>query len=327
MPSQLNEILEGLNLTGSERDRIARALELMNLQAAGSEKYREDVQVWTKDDRSPVTVADLLHQSQFQHMIRDHFPGDGLVAEESPAMQEQTLAEATEASERYYGRPLRAEVVELPEYGEEVTWMIDPIDGTKGYLAGRYYAIAVGFFRGGTPVFGAMAVPHAPRANPTRIDNALAFAIAGQGAWIGTITGSGVPAFEKLETQREGFQRPYRVAVSLEHGGGVEKLMQGGEIEVVKLDSQAKYLAVAANEIDAYMRKTRGDGGTDVTWDHMPGVLIATESGASVCMFDGSAAVMRPERVVRFAGGVYCHRGPVGGPIGKLIQEIAAASR
>lgn len=319
----LQDILAGL--AEEDRGRIGRALALMNVQAVGSEKYREDVKSWTKEDKSPVTIADLLHQSQVQQMLKDHFAGDGLICEEPRAMQEQVIEEAAQVSSKYYGSALRPEVHTIPASGR-VRWMLDPIDGTKGYLAGRYYAIALGFFRDGAPHFGAMAVPHAPRAERTRIDNAIAFAVVGRGAWIGSVSEQGALEFEPLRTERESFEKPYRIAVSLEHGGALSGAMESGELAVVKMDSQAKYLAVAANEMDAYLRKSRGDGGTDVTWDHMPGALIAREAGCTVASFDDSPIEFAPQGIVRFAGGMKCHRGAADGPVGRTVQRIIGAA-
>lgn len=305
----------------AERDRARAAVRLLMRQARGSERYREHVQSWTKDDKSPVTVADLLHQSQVQQTIADRFAGDGLVCEEPRAMQEQVVHQAADASEKFYGETLRREVIDLPESGR-ITWMLDPIDGTKGYLAGRYYAIALGFFVDGKPVFGSMAVPHSPRAEATPIDNKVAFAFAGRGAWIADVSLDDDPEFRPLRAQRDGFARPYRVAVSLEHGGGIDEKF-GADFAAVKMDSQAKYLAVAADAIDAYLRKMRGDGATDVAWDHMPGIVIAREAGCTVRSFGGAEIHLRPERVLPFDGGMICHRGDATGPLGTAIDRLA----
>ncbi len=317
--ASLNSLIA--DLPADEQDRITRALALMNRQAIGSERYREDVQCWKKEDKSPVTIADLLHQSQVQQLLADHFPDDGLVCEEPRSMQEQVVEEAAKVSARYYGVEVRPEVIDVPESGR-VTWMLDPIDGTKGYLGGRYYAIALGYFVDGAPRFGAMAVPHSPNTTPLGIDNALAFAIHGKGTWIAKISESGDLDFEPLKTAQGGYTKPYRVAVSLAHGGNTASAFAPGEIEPVKMDSQAKYLAVAANEIDAYVRRSRDDGGTDVTWDHMPGWLIASEAGCTVCQFDGAPFNVAPEAVIRFNGGLVCHRGPASGVLSEMIQGL-----
>jgi len=307
-------------LDAADRDRAAAAIRLLMRQARGSELYREHVQSWTKDDKSPVTIADLLHQSQVQQLIADRFAGDGLICEEPRSMQEQVVHQAADVSEKFYGEPLRREVIELPD-SARITWMLDPIDGTKGYLAGRYYAIALGYFVDGKPVFGSMAVPHCPRAEATAIDNTVAFAFAGRGAWIGAVSDATDPEFAPLRTKRDGFARPWRVAISLEHGGGVDERF-GADFSAVKMDSQAKYLAVAADAIDGYLRKTRDDGGTDVAWDHMPGIVIAREAGCTVRTFRGAPIDLRADRVIRFDGGMMCHRGAPDAELGKALDRL-----
>lgn len=323
MPVSLDEILAPL--APRDAERIAAAIRLVNLQALGSERYREEVQCWTKDDKSPVTVADLLHQTMVQHLLHERFPEDGMICEESPAMQEQVLDEAVGVARKHYGIELRREIVTVPERGS-ITWMLDPIDGTKGYLAGRYYAIAIGYYHGDQPAFGAMAVPHAPRAEPTRIDNAIAFAVRGVGAWMGQVSEDGEPQFERLVAENAAIEPPFRVALSLEHGGSTGKAAEASALKTVKLDSQAKYLAVAANEIDAYLRQCRNDGGTDATWDHMPGALIALEAGCDVGSFDFSPVEFLPDPVVRFQRGMVCYRGGRQGAVAEAIERLLSTT-
>ena len=310
------------DLPGDRRDRIVRALELMRRQSIGSERYRHRAVAIEKKDKSPVTVADLLHQMQLQQLIADNFPSDGLICEEPRSMQLQILEEAMEVSRVDYGLGLSKEVAELPEAGD-IVWLFDPIDGTKGYLAGRYYAIALGLFVDGLPYFSAMAVPPSPTDHNMSIDGALAFAINGRGSWIGSI-GSAESRDTPMEFQpirrRTIEEGPVKVAISLEHGKFCERLDKLGEIELVKLDSQAKYLAVATGDIDLYVRERRDDGYPDVMWDHMPGGLIASESGCAIKHFTGDPVEFEPQRIVRFEGGVICHGGSADDRIGQAVS-------
>ena len=168
---------------------------------------------------------------------------------------------------------------EVPDHGDEVVWILDPIDGTKGYLAGRFYAIALGFFVGGEGRFGAMAVPRVPEPidGPSlRMAGSLAFSITGRGAWIAKLGGEAAKLeFERLDGGLADRPERVRVAVSLEHGNSADRL---GDLTPAKLDSQAKYLAVATGDLEIYIREKRNDGHPDVTWDHMPGGLIAARS-------------------------------------------------
>jgi len=309
--------------------RVLEAVKLLNRLSLGSEHLRRNLAelggARTKEDRSPVTVADLLHQGLVQQWIARLFPGDGLICEEPRSLQEAVMHEAQAAADRFYGMPLEDRLPDLPERAE-VTWILDPIDGTKGYLAGRYYAIALGFFVGDQPWFGAMAVPPAP-AMDLRISRRIGFAISGVGGWVCDIVEAENLMCQKLEHAEATPRDPVRVAMSLEHGKTDERIKPAGEddharIEIVKLDSQAKYLAVALGEIDAYLRDRRDDGQSDVAWDHMPGAVIARAAGCSVTHYDGGEVRFEPQRELSLKGGLACYRGGNLGPVGKLVQRL-----
>jgi 3'(2'), 5'-bisphosphate nucleotidase len=318
----IQQILSGTRLDGEIARRISAALALMNVQAIGSERLRQGVKTWTKADNSPVTIADLLHQSQLQHLLGEQFPDDGLICEEPRSLQEEVVEEASAASSEFYGMPIRAEVVHRPESGK-VTWILDPIDGTKGYLAGRYYAIALGFFVDGRPLFGAMAVPHAAKGRDLAINGSLAFAAAGEGTWIGRAAQDGELQFDRLAVDQKILPSPIRIAISLEHGGTISQRLDSiDDVEIIGLDSQAKYLAVAAGDIDIYMRQNRTDGHPDVSWDHMPGALIATQAGCTVRHFSGEDIEFLPQEVLPLRGGMACHAGPKDGPLGQVTARI-----
>ena len=295
------------NLAVDQRDRVQRMLTLLHRQAVYSVQMQGRVESRQKEDGSPVTVVDLLHQSQVQELLATHFPRDGLLCEEPRSLQEAVLEEAIEISRRIYGLPLGDRVVTLPREGD-VVWVLDPIDGTKGFLGGRYFALAVGYFVHGEPFFGAIAVPASSVEKPLAIDARMAFAIRGEGAWIAKVVEGAEAEWERLRS--EPWEGPkMRIAVSLAHGGPlVERLeaMQG--LEVVRLDSQAKYLAVAVGEIDAYLRSARDDGHPDVVWDHMPAALVASEAGCIVSHFDGEPVEFEPTEAIGFHGGVVCCR-------------------
>ena len=90
------------SLPESHRNRITCALELMACQAVGSEAFRGQVETIIKPDQSPVTVADLLHQAQFQQLLKNNFPGDALISEEPRELQEQVIDTAAMASRQFY---------------------------------------------------------------------------------------------------------------------------------------------------------------------------------------------------------------------------------
>ncbi len=82
-----------------------------------------------KPDDSPVSNADIWANSYFTDVIEQHFPGEALVGEES-------------------------ESKEYPS-GAERLWFIDPIDGTRQFVAGKdNFFILIGFCLNGIPSMG-----------------------------------------------------------------------------------------------------------------------------------------------------------------------------
>jgi myo-inositol-1(or 4)-monophosphatase len=80
----------------------------------------------------PVTAADRAAENAMRALIREHFPAHGIVGEE-------------------YGSE-RADA--------EYVWVLDPIDGTKSFIAGMLaWGTLIGLLRFGEPVFGSMHQP------------------------------------------------------------------------------------------------------------------------------------------------------------------------
>jgi myo-inositol-1(or 4)-monophosphatase len=80
----------------------------------------------------PVTAADRAGESAIRAMIRETFPDHGILGEE-------------------YGS-------ERPD--AEYVWIIDPIDGTKSFIAGMpIWGTLIGLTRGGKSVYGMMHQP------------------------------------------------------------------------------------------------------------------------------------------------------------------------
>lgn len=91
--------------------------------------FRNLAAVETKDDASPVTVADRAAEAAIRAILGRERPGDGIIGEE-------------------YGedRPDAARV-----------WVIDPIDGTRAFIAGRpLFGTLIALLEDGVPVLGAI---------------------------------------------------------------------------------------------------------------------------------------------------------------------------
>lgn len=311
------------SLPESHRNRITCALELMACQAVGSEAFRGQVETIIKPDQSPVTVADLLHQAQFQQLLKNNFPGDALISEEPRELQEQVIDTAAMASRQFYGLELEPELYTPPDKSQ-LTWIMDPIDGTKGYLAGRYYAIALAYFDGIEPFFATIAVPASPpEGGEFSMNGSLGFAVKGLGAWMGKVDHGQPVTFRRLNTLHASKPGRLRLTMSLEHAGGLDVILEEtlGAYDLIKMDSQAKYLAIAAGDLDVYLRRCRKDGSPDLTWDHLPGAMIAREAGCHVSHFTGKGIQFKVDSAVHFEGGIACCRPDVDIQLDNLVAN------
>jgi histidinol phosphatase-like enzyme (inositol monophosphatase family) len=109
--------------------------------------YQGDVAVQTKDDGSPVTLADRGAEEQLRRMIRERFPGDGVLGEE--------FGEAPGTSGR--------------------RWILDPIDGTKAFVRGvPLFGVLIGMEEHGEAVLGVVSMP--------ALDE-FVYAARGRGCW------------------------------------------------------------------------------------------------------------------------------------------------
>lgn len=255
-----------------------------------------------KAGKEPVTIADYGSQALVLHTIAEHFPGDASVAEER-ADEFDALAADLQRSKvvQFVGEALGNKVAlddirRWLDWGRDRSsgriWTVDPVDGTKGFLRGDQFAIAVALIIDGLPVLAALACPLLPidPVHPDGERGVLALAQRGQGATI--------------EPLRDGPSRPLRVSsernIALvrllesvesqhtDHSFSAQVLAAAGVMgQSVRMDSQAKYIALADARAEIYLRQSPGVGYAEKVWDHAAGVLIVEEAGGRVTDLDG----------------------------------------
>ena len=246
-----------------------------------------------KDDRSPVTVADFGSQALVCRALRAAEPGVAIVAEEASAALRAPDAAAQLAAVIEAVRQLVPEVdadlvCEWIDAGGgkpgERFWTLDPIDGTKGFLRDDQYAIALARLEGGQVVEGYLACP------------ALVSGAA-RGVVVAAERGRGATAYD-LDGQPLGRcalravddLASVRLAESVEaahtdHGLSTDlKLELGIAAPPLRMDSQAKYAALALGLADLYLRapNPRSPDYRESIWDHAAGWLVLTEAGGLV---------------------------------------------
>lgn len=309
--------------TGTHFDVLVAARDATLLAAAACRRAQSEVSALRaaiKDDRSPVTVADFASQALVSLSLREslgsRFDQTGLVAEEDPDFlrrpEHSAHLEATLEIARTVRPDLTAEALlatlATDAHGSAETadaarsegfFTLDPIDGTKGFLRGQQYAVALAYVYQGYPVVGALACPNLPLDAGAATDapdpvGSLYLAARGSGTWEQPCLLSEASAAARAVPPPESLERRIRVTASVErghsNGSDTDRVLAfiGGDPEVLRLDSSAKYAVVARGQADAYLRlPTRGDY-VERIWDHAAGVVVAEEAGAIVSDITGA---------------------------------------
>jgi 3'(2'), 5'-bisphosphate nucleotidase len=241
-----------------------------------------------KLDESPVTVADFGAQAIINRTIAASFPEDRIVAEETAAeleRDEDRLVTVTRWVRSEVPPASAAEVCTWMDAGQgeagDRFWTVDPIDGTKGFLRGNQYAIAIALIFGKSVQLGALACPSLCLFDwPPGV---LFIAERGQGAEVMSLVTGEVRSLPP-ET------RIQRLTESVEAGHGDPELQTqiaaaiGFSQPPLKMDSQVKYGALAAGLATLYMRLpwvAKPDYRENI-WDHAAGAILVEECGGRV---------------------------------------------
>ena len=148
-----------------------------------------------KEDGSPVTVADFGSQALISAHLSRHFPQEVIVGEEvadqlrTPGhldLKEEVIrhvriiednlspAHILEAIDRGAGSPK----------GQGRYWTVDPIDGTKGFIRGDQYAVALALLEQNEVVLAVLGCPNLPLVSLESFneEGCIFVAVMGEGA-------------------------------------------------------------------------------------------------------------------------------------------------
>lgn len=286
-----------------------------------------------KRDKSPVTIADFGSQALIARALRQAFPSIPLIAEEtSSALRHPDNAQQLLRVREEVARSLAKQDVDDDELCEwidhgnasdyaDVFWTLDPIDGTKGFLRGQQYAIALALIVDGEPVCATLACPN------------LANSDGSVGAIFSANNGLAMAHYAEAQTTiavspRTDFETS-RFCESVESGHSDHKQSQaiasllGIAGESVRMDSQAKYAAVARGDAEIYLRLPTRPGYVECIWDHAAGYAILKAAGGEISDVDGKALDFRQGSGLKNNRGVVASNGSLHK---RLIEAILATS-
>ena len=226
-------------LTDTVREAGALALSL----------FRTDLKNWTKGASSPVSEADIRVNDLLESRLRSATPDYGWLSEES--------------------------VDDEARLEKRLVWIVDPIDGTRGYLAGREdWCVSVALVENGSPLLAAVFAP---------ASDEFFFAMRGQGALLNAVPVLATSGTE-LDFSRVAGPKPL-----------VERLSrQSGEIILhPRIGSLALRLCrVAQGSLDAAFA-----GGQSRDWDLAAANLIVQEANGNMTALSGDAILYNRREV------------------------------
>lgn len=249
----------------------------------------------TKNDRSPVTVADLGAQAIVAALLSEHFPQDALVAEENSAVFQTPEGKA--ALERVTGYVCRwrpntspAQVIQWIDRGtaepKNRFWTLDPIDGTKGFLRGGQYAVALALIENGEVKIGVLVCPRLR-------EGTLAIAVKGQGSWQTPLQKRDAFLPMAVSSRKEPSEAIMLRSFENSHTdtARTEKWTEQLSIKTkpVLMDSLAKYALLAAGDADIQARFPFPESGHqgEWVWDLAAGAILVEEAGGKVTDLGG----------------------------------------
>jgi len=211
--------------------------------------YETDFDVSRKDDRSPLTAADLAANTVIVAGLRAMQPQYPILSEESASVP---------YAERSRWNPY---------------WLVDPLDGTKEFVSRNgEFTVNIALVEHGNPVLGLVLVP---------VDG-TAYGAAGPGTarrW----RGGGPPeAIAARRTPPEGLTVVH--SRSHENNAALARYLADKRVAALRVSgSSVKFCLTAAGEADLYPRF-----GPTMEWDTAAGHAVLLAAGGSVETHDGA---------------------------------------
>jgi 3'(2'), 5'-bisphosphate nucleotidase len=292
-------------------------------------------QTLEKGDKSPVTVADYGAQAVVGRLLSLEFPRIPMVGEEN-----------ADALRDPANRALRDQVVDLtrtvlPQVSEaEVLgaidwgvfgggrggrfWTLDPIDGTKGFLRMEQYAVALALVEDGEVVVGVLGCPNleTPRGR-----GGVYVGVKGEGAWWRPL---GEDHKARLRATAEVDPAKTRITESVEaaHSDQSESALIASRLHIrtppLRMDSQAKYAAVASGAADIYLRLPTRKDYVERIWDHAAGFRVITEAGGKVTDVRGLPLDFGHGRGLEANKGVVATNGHLHDEVLAIVRDVLA---
>lgn len=323
----------------SEPDRVVAAAVAAVRAAAGMTAAAQGRLVagdtLTKDDASPVTIADYAAQAVVAAVLEHHLGEVPLVGEEDATdLRADDHGSVLAAVTGLVGSALPHRSVTADDvlawidlggadpHAHDRFWTLDPIDGTKGFLRGDQYAIALALVGDGAVQVGVLGCPNLPNPDGTR--GAVFAATAGAcSVWLGD---DPAPRPVRVSPVTDVAGARFVESVESGHSDQGQSAEIAGRLGIAtaphRIDSQCKYGAVARGDAEIYLRlPTRADYREKI-WDHAAGAFVVEQAGGTVTDVDGAPLDFTRGRRLEHNRGVIATNGPVHGAVLAAVQSV-----
>lgn len=222
--------------------------------------WRADVAVLTKADESPVTAADLAAHEVIAQGLQALTPQIPVLSEEDCTIP---------LSERQ---------------GWQRWWLVDPLDGTKEFIAGsEEFTVNIALIEQGRVVFGVVALPTNGRCY---------YGGHGLGAWRAEVNGV-AQSIQVRSAPAAG--EPFTVVASRRHSSPQQEgLLAGlsqalGALQLANIGSSLKFCLLAEGAADCYPRLAPTS-----QWDTAAAQGVLEGAGGEVLTLDGKPFAYPP---------------------------------
>ena len=295
----------------------------------------------TKGDKSPVTVADFASQALVSHLLQKDFPNAILVGEEaSDALKEEgaehLLEQVTGYVARYLPESEPDSVCELIDWGAASPakrfWTLDPIDGTKGFIRGDQYAVALALVENGEVKIGVLGCPNLTDGYISEPEGAgtIILAVRSEGTWMAKMFDAETNDWEQVHASPRAEPSQSRLMRSFESSHtDVSKIDEiasalGVKVDPVRMDSQAKYAVLAVGEGEVILRllSPKMPDYQEKIWDQAAGSIILEEAGGRISDLDGKPLDFSQGRKLIKNRGVLATNGILHEAVLKALKKV-----
>ncbi len=263
----------------------------------------EALDVVNKEDLSPVTITDFSCQALINMHLLEAFPHDAIMGEEdalflrnpqnnliktkvleqikqlSPSLKEEEVLDAIDKGGCEGGAKGRF-------------WVLDPIDGTRGFIHNEQYAVALALVEEGNVVLGVLGCPRLMLSGQKE-EGGIFCAIKGKGTSLISLTTdqeSRVHVRQVTDPIEVIYCEPHSSSRSHRHLDAFKVASRlHGNPRPFRLDSQCKYALVAAGEASIYFRIPVSPLQQEKIWDHAAGMIVVEEAGGRVTDLNGKS--------------------------------------